>query len=308
MNLEALSDTELARRLRRGEFALGTGPFVLRIHSSIPRVARGIRNFYGDYPVFPPDEFADFHVRIASPNPLRRWVRPQVQFYFDGRQPFTPLPLAHSFALLEWGMNWCISAHSNRYLIIHAAVVAKDDRAVILPAPPGSGKSTLCAGLVSRGWRLLSDELTLVATDRTGIVPVPRPISLKNASIQVMGRFAPDAEIGFLTHDTHKGTVGHMKVPLASVRGASVPAAPRWVVFPKYLADAPARLEPRSQGQAFMKLVENAFNYSILGREGFDLLGDVIDQCACFDFSYGDLEEAVRIFDELADPAPSRHP
>jgi predicted ATPase len=34
---------------------------------------------------------------------------------------------------------------------------------VILPAPPGSGKSTLCAALVTRGWRLLSDELTWCA-------------------------------------------------------------------------------------------------------------------------------------------------
>lgn len=303
MKLAALADAQLRQRLREGSLCLRTGPFLLRIRSPLERVAAGIGKFYGDYPVEPPDHFSDFQIKVAPPVGIRAWIRPQVMFSFEGRQPFTPLPRAHSFALLEWGMNWCISAHSNRHLIIHAAVVAKNDMAFILPAPPGSGKSTLCAGLVSRGWRLLSDELALVATDHRGIVPVPRPISLKNQSIGVMQRFAPGAEIGYLTHDTIKGTVGHMKVPAESVALAREPAAPRFVVFPKYVPGAPAKLEPRPKGESFMRLVENSFNYSILGREGFSLMGGLIERCACYEFSYGDLRDAVAIFDELASSA-----
>ena len=52
--------------------------------------------------------------------------------------------------------------HAHQYLIIHAAVVEKNGLAAILPAPPGSGKGTLTAGSVLSGWRLLSDELTLI--------------------------------------------------------------------------------------------------------------------------------------------------
>lgn len=58
----------------------------------------------------------------------------------------------------------------------------------IVPAPLDSAKRTLCAALVGKGWRLLSDELALVRLDTGELVPLPRPISLKNASINIIRR------------------------------------------------------------------------------------------------------------------------
>jgi DNA polymerase III epsilon subunit-like protein len=43
---------------------------------------------YGEFPVGDPQEFADFPVRLAQPAGLRRWVRPQVNFFFDGVPSF----------------------------------------------------------------------------------------------------------------------------------------------------------------------------------------------------------------------------
>lgn len=115
--------------------------------------------------------------------------------------------------MLEWGLNWCVSMHAHHYLIIHAAVVEKNGLAAILPAPPGSGKSTLTAGLVLSGWRLLSDELTLIDR-RTGLLhALPRPVSLKNQSIDVIRQFNPEAFINRVSHDTSKGSVAHMRPP-----------------------------------------------------------------------------------------------
>jgi hypothetical protein len=65
-------------------------------------------------------------------------------------------------------------------------------------------------------------------------------------------------------------------------------------VFPKYTPDAETSLTPESKGKAFMRLADQAFNYSVLGRHGFDVLGGVIDACDAFDLCYGDLEDAVR--------------
>ena len=111
---------------------------------------------YGEFPVVPADEFADFDVRVAPPVGLRRWILLQAFFHFDDRPSFRPLPPGQAFPLLEWGLNWRVAAHAHQFLIVHAAVIVKA-AGRILPAPPGSGKSTLCAGLISRGWRLLSD-------------------------------------------------------------------------------------------------------------------------------------------------------
>ena len=76
------------------------------------------------------------------------------------------------------------------------------------------------------------------------------------------------------------------------------------MVLPRYEAGAPADLVPLPRGQAFMQLADNAMNYHILGRQGFETVGDLTLRCEHFSFRYGDLEEAMRVFDGLAATAP----
>ena len=304
MKLLQLPPAELRRQLADGGVWLRTGPFSLKVQSRIPAVAEGLAELYGQFEVRNAHEaFADFHVSVNPPAGLRRWVRPQAAFSFDGRQPFKPLPRDQAFPMLEWGLNWCVSTQAHHYLIIHAAVVEKNGLAAILPAPPGSGKSTLTAGLVLSGWRLLSDELTLIDR-KTGLIqPLPRPVSLKNQSIDVIRQFDPEAFINRASHDTIKGTVAHMRPPRDSVLRQHEMARPGWVIFPKWVAGAPATLTPRSQAQTFMFLAQNAFNYSHLGADGFRVGTALIDQTACYDFHYSQLHEAIATFNHLADSA-----
>jgi HprK-related kinase A len=278
-----------------------TGPFVSRVRSSIGQVADGIHLLYADSPLAD-DGFADFHVRLSATGGVRRWYRPQVSFALDGLVPFEPLPQAHAFPMLEWGLNWAVSTRAHAYLMIHAAVVEKNGCAAILPAPPGSGKSTLCAALVNRGWRLLSDELALFRPEDGRLVPVARPVSLKNRSIDVIKAFAPDSVFSNPVSNTTKGTVAHMRAPAASVARAAELAQPAWIVFPKYEAGAATVLEPIPRARAFLRVAENAFNYSHMGAAGFATLADVIGRSASFDFRYSQLDEAIAVFDALERP------
>jgi len=45
---------------------------------------------------------------------------------------------------------------------VHAAAVTSNGQAVVICAPTGGGKSTLCASLVARGWRTLGDDKLLL--------------------------------------------------------------------------------------------------------------------------------------------------
>jgi hypothetical protein len=180
----------------------------------------------------------------------------------------------------------------------------KQGGAVIMPAPPGAGKSTLCAALINRGWRLLSDELALINKASGALVPLCRPVSLKNESIHVIRKFEPDAVLSREVRDTMKGTVAHMRPPAASVAHSQVSARPAWIVFPKYQPGAPARLEPQPKARAFMRMVESSFNYSKLGPQGFEMMANLVDACDCYDFTYSNLDEAVAVFADLKLPAP----
>lgn len=293
-----LSRHELGASLRKDGIYIQTGAFITCVKSSIRHLADSIGLLYADYPMLEV-EYADFHITMHQTGGLRRWIKPQVKFDFDGTAPFTPLPLSQAFPMFEWVLNWCISSRAHRYLIIHAAVVEKNGHAVIMPAPPGSGKSTLCAALVSSGWRLLSDELALVRLDDGMLLPVPRPISLKNGSIDVIRKFAPNAVFSPEISDTVKGTIAHLKAPADSIARAAESARPAWIIFPKYEAGSVARLDPMLPARAFMSVAENSFNYSVLGNAGFHTLADVISMTSSYQFTYSLLDEAIEMFSSL---------
>ena len=301
MILSGLSPAEVESRLRNEGLGIRTGPFNFRILSTIESVALGLMLLYADYPLLDDEEFVDFTVTLSRTGGVRRWWRPQVKFVYDGESPFAVLPIDHAFPLLEWAMNWCISTQAHHYMTLHAAVMEREGCAVIMPAPPGSGKSTLCASLVNRGWRLLSDELTLISLEDGLITPLGRPISLKNQSLQVIREFVPGAVLNQVTHDTSKGSVSHMKVPTAHVERLEVRARPRWVIFPKYVSQARAELTARSKANSMLELGRNAFNYTVLGLTGFEMLADVVSASDCYDFTYSRLDDAVSVFDTLAE-------
>jgi HprK-related kinase A len=299
LRLGTLSRNEVAGRVALG-MTLQTGPFSLRIQSRHDSIVQGLSTLYGDFPVGDDHGFRDFHVSVDVVPGLRRWFRPQVNFYFDGGTPFKPLPAQQAFALLEWGLNWCIASQAHHYLLLHAAVLERHGCAVILPGEPGAGKSTLTAALMLSGWRLLSDELTMIDRDDGLAVPLARPVSLKNRSIDVIRSFDSDAVFGDTAHDTHKGTVSHLRASADSVARMGEKARPAHIVFPQWEQGATALLRARPKADAFMHAATHSFNYSLLGRLGFELNAALVDGCDCWDFRYSRLEDALRVFEDLA--------
>jgi HprK-related kinase A len=305
IRLSQLSLSQTRERLTSlGGLRLRMGPFVAAVQTPLRDVAGSIHDLYAGYPLVDEGEFTDFSVSIRRPGGLRQLWNPQVTFGLDGQEPFNPLPGDQGFPLLEWGLNWCVYGMCHQYLILHAAVLERNGRALILPAPSGSGKSTLCAALVFHGWRLLSDELTLICPKTGELVPNPRPISLKNASIDVISRLRPGLRFGSRIEETTKGVVAHFAAPASALALADQRAAPGWVVLPKYRAGSATLLQPLEKAKCLMYLAENAFNYSIFGREGFELLADLADRSACYSFEYSNLTEAIDRFSRLADGEP----
>ncbi|MHA1113766.1 MAG: HprK-related kinase A [Alphaproteobacteria bacterium] len=313
MRVADLSAAELARRLRGPGLTLPAGPFTVRLTSPLDDMAAAIARLYGGHALLEGDGsetdgredagYADFHLRIAPTGGIRRWIRPRIGFVLDGRNPFNYLPANQAFPMYEWGLNWCIVNLAHQYLIIHAAVVARDGRALLLPGPPGSGKSTLCAALIHRGWRLLSDELTLISPDDGRLTPLVRPVNLKNDSIAIMRAFAPNAVFNRETPDTAKGVITHMRPPDDSIAAASETAMPAWIVFPTFRAGAPARLAPVPGPRAFMRLADESFNYGLHGETGFEIMSRLVRGCAIHEMDFGDLDSALATLDGLAETA-----
>lgn len=292
MILADLGLADVRRRLRERGLFLRMDPFSVHLRSNLPDLAPVLHQLYAYYSLG--DElFADFHISLRHVGGWRRWWRPQVQFRIDHEFPFEPFPTDTALPFLEWGINWCVAQRMRQFLLLHAGVLENQGKALLLSAWPGSGKSTLCAALCHRGWRLLSDEFGLVRPADCAIVPFPRLIPLKNESIPVIRAFAPEAVLGPVFPKTRKGAVAHMRPPLDSIVRARETAQARWIIFPHFEAGAEIRLQPLSKERAFLKFAGNSFNYELIGERGFAMASDLIETCDCYLFQYSDLNEAV---------------
>lgn len=299
MILSELTENDLRARLASG-LTLRIAPVAVRVHSSIASVAAGLAAHYGEHDVLDDEAFADFHIGLHRPHGLRHFFRPQVDFLFDAEKPFRPLPLDQAYPFFEWGLNWCMANSYHRFVVMHAAVVERNGFAVVLPAPPGSGKSTLCAALVCNGWRLFSDELALCAPGSTALVPMPRPVCLKNESIDIIaGHFG--AHIGERIHDTRKGDIAYLPQPASATHGADRVAEPRWIIFPKYVAGSPLEVTPVSKPETVVQLAEQCFNYPVLGDEAFATVCAMVNQSECLSLSYSRFDDVLAWFDRKAD-------
>jgi len=293
MRIGDTAPERLRSLLRGGGLDLEIEPFVVRLRSPVPGMAEAIARLYPDH-ALAETPFADFHVAVTPSGFLSRYVPRRIRFVSEGQSSFHPLPLDQAYPAFEWGLNWCVVSHINTFLLIHSGVLARDDRAVLLPGEPAAGKSTLTAGLMLRGWRLFSDELALVEPGTNRLRPMVRPVNLKNESIDIIRRFSIDAILNKKTPDTTKGTVSHLRPTAASVAAGALPARVAWVVFPRFTRGATRpRLAPVSRPQAFMRLADLSFNYATLGLAGFETLKAVVSGAKCYDLAFGSLEDGM---------------
>ncbi|WP_414828093.1 HprK-related kinase A [Alteromonas sp. H39] len=276
---------------------VNTGLYSFQAESVTTAVEDNVRLIYGDAKT--DSEFFDFSIEVKAPSLIRRLIRPQVSFYCDGLTPFHPLPFNQSYALLEWGMNWCVAAHEYNDLIVHSAVIVKNNQAIILPALPGSGKSTLSAFFSQRGWKVYSDEMAVIDLTSLKVKPLFRPVCLKNNSIDIIKSEFPSCTMTETVNDTQKGDVAHLKVTTWSQYCEMVPVPIKAIVFPRYQADTTFQRSAVEKTEGFLSVIQNAFNYHVLGESAFQALVALSDTASYYRYVYNNLDAVLDAFNEL---------
>jgi len=299
-----LTSDQLHQEFDGAGLRIRIGPFIFHLRTSVSEFVADFSFVYASFPNCDEGEISDFCVRVS---PARGWWplrEKQAAFWVDGARPFAAFPRRITMPFAEWGLNWCICNYAHQFLIFHSAVVEKAGRAVILAGPPGSGKSTLCAALLARGWRLLSDEFALLNPARGCLLPIPRPVALKGASIRLIDELLPHLRTGRVFPHTDKGTLTHLRPPNDAVERQAEPALPAWVVFPTHAESARTELLPLRKASGFLRLETNCFNYATLGRAAFDALGRLIEAAECYELPFDQLATAAGLVDGLAELQP----
>lgn len=281
----------------RHSLSFQVGPVAFRVGSAWRSPVDALRALYAAYP--PPEGgVCDFTVRLEPESPWRRFVRPSVAIRGDYVLPdAAPLPLALGLLAAEMGMNLQMALGQKRHLLLHAASVEKDGRALLMTGESGAGKSTLAALLGERGWRLMGDEFALLDLDGGALRPFPRAVSLKNGAIRVVEREVAPERLGPLLEGTPKGAIRHLRPNGEALERMAEPAAPALILFPRFGEAAAVR--PVGQAEVFMRLTQASTNYVSLGRRGFDALTGLVAGSPAAAIDYPDADAAVAMVEDL---------
>ena len=122
--------------------------------------------------------------------------------------------------------------------LIHGGAVALGETGICFPAFAGSGKTTLIAHLIGRGFDYLSDDLTPVDASGT-MLPWPMPLSVKEGSWRAIDPVHPGLA-DQPSFETIKGKARLLMPPAESARDR--PTRLGALVFPQYREGAETEL------------------------------------------------------------------
>jgi hypothetical protein len=123
-----------------------------------------------------------YHARLYQEGTrYRMWVEDLGWYQINPQAPRIDLPASDDVVQREermWGIPTALCFLGRGDLSLHAAAVEVGGRAILLAAPGRFGKTTLAAGFVQAGFRLLSEDVSCVRLSPEPTV-VPGPAMLR---------------------------------------------------------------------------------------------------------------------------------
>lgn len=214
--------------------------------------------------------------------------------YRDGKPEGQANRLSHVGPIVK-SVLWMASVNAHDFLLdLHAGVVGKGDRCILLPAEAGSGKSSLTAALVHSGLDYYSDEVALVERDSFLVPPVPLAVCVKSTGWDLMARYYP--EIAQLPSHRRgdKKVVRYVPPPRTAL--ARKPGHVSHIFFPCYAKDQPTQLTRLARSDALARLMDQCLAFRMrLDSASVQELVRWIAGIDCFALPFSSLDDAVEL-------------
>jgi hypothetical protein len=197
-------------------------------------------------------------------------------------------------------LQTAVQRHSY-FLEIHAGVVSNGERCLLLPAAPGSGKTTLTAALTAAGYHYFSDEVALLEEPNLEVRAVPISLSVKSGALEVLAPLFP--QLRRSTNHTREDseTVTYLNPPAASFRyDLNRTQTVGWLVFPQYSPRATTELRPIGKAEALARLMKEILVVAKpLDKHAVRSLVQWIRRVDCYELPNSSLSQSVQLISSL---------
>ena len=193
------------------------------------------------------------------------------------------------------------------FLDIHAGVVSDGKRCLLLPAAPGSGKSTLTAALVHAGFEFFSDEVALLEDGTLDVLPVPLALCVKDTGIDALASRFPRLR-ALPVHRRGDGKRVVYLPPAREHRPRDERARPvHALVFPHYAPASETALTPLPRPAALQALLSQCLRVAArLDCERVERIVSWIAKLPCYALRVGASEAAVAAIAAIFPPGDER--
>lgn len=189
----------------------------------------------------------------------------------------------------------------DNFFQIHSGVVSRGGKSLLLPGPPGSGKTTLALGLVLSGFKYLSEEVALIDPSSRDVVPFPRSLCFKERSFTTVKRLMSKIEVKDAEWEIDRGGVHYIDVTDIATDPYGEREPVGYVIFPRYNPHGKSVLSKISRAEAASRIAQMSLNFSSYGKSGVDIAVEIARNAECWALSVGDLEESVSLISGLMD-------
>lgn len=189
------------------------------------------------------------------------------------------------------------------FLQLHAGVVSDGTSCLILAGAPGSGKTTLTAGLVYAGFQYFSDEVGLLEEATLDLRPFPLGLGIKPGAVEILsGAFPQLAEMPAHSREDGK-RVRYLSLSRERCAPFDTTRPARWLIFPRYDPHGGTALTPIANSEALRELMHECMVLpDLLDEPRVRRFVQWIRTLECFRLQVSSLDEAVRLLVRLCKP------
>jgi hypothetical protein len=197
---------------------------------------------------------------------------------------------------LLWHVNREAILAQRARLAIHASAAVWRGQGLVMPAPAGSGKTTLVAGLLRAGAAYVTDEAAVIDLETGQLHPYPKPMWMSPSAVRAVRGLEERVLPAYRSLSRIRTYARPSDLDATAVAG---PHSIDLVIIPEYRNGAPTRLEAVTRAAGLMALANNTFNLSEFGGLGIRSLGRLVRSARCYRLQVGDLASAIEALDQV---------